>query len=430
MTSIISKKITPISVQPPTNTTSMIGSAVSSALHKVVSFLKTSQPMRVFPSDSEIHSVQKTINHTNKIFIDDDYYNNTDDCSTACISNVSSFTSTESAEEYFDVKYTEFDIEQFEIISQLGSGSYGTVYFAERSVDKKKYALKKIPKHEINAESMEHIMNEKKILESMDSPFVLRLFGTCQTKDDLFFITEAIERGDLYSAIYNYKKLSHAACVFYSACIILALDYIHAKGIVFRDLKPENIMIDSIGYPRIIDFGLAKQLPVCDLGGYEKTHTMCGTPEYLAPELIFSEGYDHLIDLWSLGVVMYEMIARRTPFVGYNNSDITQLFINISQSRKNGIVLSQKIDKMTDGTAHARDIITQLLDGVPSRRLGKHKATVSLLQNNYFSTVCSNSLITRTFTAPCLQPEYYGEDPDPNSSSKPYSGNQNIFVNF
>uniref|UniRef100_A0A6C0H1A1 Protein kinase domain-containing protein n=1 Tax=viral metagenome TaxID=1070528 RepID=A0A6C0H1A1_9ZZZZ len=278
---------------------------------------------------------------------------------------------------------------------------------------------------------MEQIMNEKKILESIDSPFVLRLFGTCQTRDDLFFITEAIEHGDLYSAIYIYKRLSHITCVFYSACIILGLEYIHNKGIVFRDLKPENIMIDSFGYPRIIDFGLAKQLPLCKSGGYEKTHTMCGTPEYLAPELIFTEGYNHLIDLWSLGVIMYEMIARRTPFVGLNNSDITQLFINITLSRKNGISLSQKIDKMTDGTTNARGIITQLLDGLPSNRLGKKKTTIGLIEHRYFSIVCADELITRTFTAPCMQPEYYGEDlTDAFANQKQYTGNQDIFEGF
>ena len=161
---------------------------------------------------------------------------------------------------------------------------------------------------------MEQIILEKSLLMQLDSPFILRFYGPSQTNNELYFVTELLEHGDLFHAIYNEHNLTHEACVFYTASIILGIDYIHSKNIVYRDLKPENIMIGSNGYPKIIDFGLGRQLPYTKIENgkmrsYSQCYTLCGTPEYFSPELILENGYDYSVDVWAMGVLLYEMIG-------------------------------------------------------------------------------------------------------------------------
>lgn len=283
-------------------------------------------------------------------------------------------------------------------------------------------------------------MMEKNLLMEMIDPFILRLFGTCQTNNELYFVTEALEHGDLFTAIYDGERLPHEACVFYGAGVILGLDFIHSKNIVYRDLKPENIMIAPNGYPKIIDFGLAKKVPYIKTENgvervYTKCYTLCGTPEYVAPELILSKPYNGFVDIWALGVLLYEMIFRVTPFSEpvKNGDYVTKIFTNVVLSKKNGIILSTKIDKKTDGTSNARNLITQLLNGEPDERLGKSKRPESLLNHPYFlsTAINKNELYKQTIPAPIVQPQYVGRDIEPDMDIvEEYTGDQVIFKNF
>lgn len=142
------------------------------------------------------------------------------------------------------------------------------------------------------------------------------------------------------------RGLPYEVVRFYAAIIVMALAHIHNKGIVFRDLKPENVMSDSKGYARIIDFGFAKSVPYMKtdpVTGAQKlmakTYTLCGTPEYLPPEFIFNFGHDQSADLWSLGVLIYEMMMGATPFSPAQPNDVTQLFTNIALVQKRGTPL-------------------------------------------------------------------------------------------
>jgi len=381
-----------------------------------------------------------------QLFVDNEGVN--DDYSTVCLTNVSSLCSTDSMENDALKKSMLFDPDKFNIISILGSGTYGNVFLAtyengsKEYKDRKRYAVKKLSKNNIDKNNIKQIMDEKNILLEMDNPFILRLYGTCQTDNELCLITELVECGELFTAIYEDEKLSHESCVFYSACIILALDHIHSKGVIFRDLKPENIMIDSLGYPRIVDFGLTKHLPyleICDDGTIrKKTHcmTICGTPEYFAPEIIFNDGYNQMVDVWAVGVIMYEMIVCKHPFSQSNLNDMTQLFTNIAQVKKNGILLSKTVDKKADGLPNARNLITQLLSGDPKKRLGNERELKNLLKHPYFSSlsVDENAIYNRTFKPPCLQYKCIGDPLIDNYvaslTEEQYTGDQSIFENF
>lgn len=386
---------------------------------------------KVTPVLSEIYDMEKKFSESKSPFLDEDEVS-----TVALSSNPSSFSSNESAEEYFSTKESPFIPEEFNDISILGSGSFGIVILSEYK--NKTYAIKKLLKRKINADSMSQIMMEKQLLMQMNDPFIIKFCGTFQTHNELCFVTEAIECGDLYNAIYYGEKITHDACVFYTAGIILGLDFIHSKNIAFRDLKPENVMIGENGYPKIIDFGLAKQLPYSKMDefgmvrNYSKCHSLCGTPEYLAPEIILGKGYDKYVDIWSLGVMMYEMIFKRTPFVEDKKCDdhISKTFTNIILAGKNGILISNKIDKKTDGTDAARNLITQLLNGNIQERVGGH--TAILLDHAYFKSrsININDLYEQIIPAPILQPQYMGSDLDTLKDVEEYNGDQTLFDDF
>jgi len=394
--------------------------------------LTLTSPNRVLPVKEELYEMECKLNKNQTEFTDNE------DCSTVALSsNPSSFSSNESAEEYYSNKEYSFEPNKFKYISVLGSGSFGTVLLAQ--YESREYAIKKLPKNRITTEEFEQIMVEKKILMEMDNPFVLGLCGTFQTNNELCFVTEALEHGELWHAIHDGNKLTHEECVFYGACIVLGLDFIHSKNIVYRDLKPENIMIASNGCPKIIDFGLAKQLPYLKRGddgfirSYTKCYTLCGTPEYVAPEIILRNGYDGAIDVWALGVMLYEMIFRRTPFVdGKNEKDITVILTNIVLCGKNGIAISKKIDQRTDGTPNARNLITQLLNGDKIERLGKNNTINSLLNHPYFLSTNINfdDLYNQTIPAPIIQPLLIGRDIETLKDVEEYTGDQDIFKDF
>jgi CRP-like cAMP-binding protein len=188
-----------------------------------------------------------------------------------------------------------FDSTKFKSKCILGSGSFGVVTLAEYRADKNQapvnYALKSLSKLAvIETGQLRHVMDERKILSIMESPFILKLYGTYQTPHQLVMVTEPLNCGDLWSVIYETPPycdncgIPYSLAAFYTAALVIGLSHIHEKGVVFRDLKPENIMMDDKGYLRIIDFGFSKKVPYTktDANGevkvYAKTYTLCGTP--------------------------------------------------------------------------------------------------------------------------------------------------------
>lgn len=339
----------------------------------------------------------------------------------------------------------QFDGEKMVLEGFLGQGGYGTVMRGKYENESVDYAVKFLAKKTIVAKKQEHhVMNEKNLLASFCSPFILHLYGTYQTPTALVLVTENVDRGDLWSCMYENETypeedggLPCDLIQFYFATVVIAVAYIHARKVAFRDLKPENIMLDSSGYIRLIDFGFAKKIPfgATDKNGKKviqhKSNTMCGTPEYLAPEFIFCEGNDHGADLWALGVLLHEMLIHTTPFVVDDCEDIQKMFTRIATVKKTPVALNLEIDEKCSGSPHARDLIFKLLKGDPRERLGyANHNTRSLFKTPYFlEGIDKGAIESQNYVPHYIPPRaLVGREKLPEFDS--FDGDDNIFKQF
>jgi serum/glucocorticoid-regulated kinase 2 len=211
-----------------------------------------------------------------------------------------------------DIK--EVKLEDFQILKVLGRGSFGKVCLVEYTPSKEIYAMKSLKKDVlIDQDQIENTLLEKKILESLEHPFLVGLVFCFQTEERLYFIMPFLRGGELFQHLRKFRIFDEEKVRFYSSQIGLALDHLHTYGIIYRDLKPENILMDDEGYLQLADFGMAKHLK-----GEEKAMSFCGTPEYLAPEIITGEGHNKSADWWSFGILIYEMLCGIPPFYNEN----------------------------------------------------------------------------------------------------------------
>lgn len=200
----------------------------------------------------------------------------------------------------------------------LGKGSFGVVRLVEHKRTGARYALKRINK--TGGVLPPELLYECEMLAELDHPLMVYLVNTMETPKNVYMLTELLNGGDLFGAL---KKLGWALPAeqarFYAGCMAICLEALHSRGIVYRDLKPQNIMLDSQGYPKLIDFGTAKRLKGC------RTFTAIGTPYYIAPEILEGKGYGTEVDMWSFGVVVYEMVCGRYPF-GDGVNDVNRVY--------------------------------------------------------------------------------------------------------
>ena len=201
-------------------------------------------------------------------------------------------------------------LHDFAIDRTLGTGSFGRVLLVQEKGSSEYRACKIISKDRvIKTRQVEHTTNEKNILYAISFPFIVKLFDYFQDTKSLYFVLEFVNGGEMFTHIQKQKKhrFDEDQTRFFAAETVLAFEYLHNLDIVFRDLKPENMLIDYRGHIRVTDFGFAKRVD-------DKTWTMCGTPEYLAPEIIVNKGYSHAVDWWAVGVLTYEMRCGHSPF--------------------------------------------------------------------------------------------------------------------
>jgi len=235
----------------------------------------------------------------------------------------------------------------------LGIGTFGRVKLVTHNEET--YALKCMRKGQIVAlKQVEHVMNEKTLLEMCDHPFLLKLMATYQDEDEIYMLLELALGGELFSVLREQHRFEEPQARFYAACVQSAFAYMHDKKIVYRDLKPENLLFDSLGYIKVVDFGFAKMVP-------DRTWTLCGTPEYLAPEIITNKGHGLAVDWWAFGILIFEMLVGEPPFCADDPMEIYQK------------ILRNKIYWPSTMSRYAKDLITRLLLSVPAQRLGSLK---------------------------------------------------------
>jgi len=210
------------------------------------------------------------------------------------------------------VAASELQLQDLRWVATLGVGGFGRVELV--TYGGRSFALKKIKKSEVeDAKQQQHILHEKAIMSTCSSPFIVQLYNTFQDTRFLYMLMEPCLGGELWTLLRNNKRFDDRTASFYVACVILALEYLHSLGIIYRDLKPENLLLDSSGYVKLTDFGFAKQI---DLGAGERAWTFCGTPEYVAPEVITNKSHDTRADIWSLGILVFELLTGTPPFNG------------------------------------------------------------------------------------------------------------------
>ncbi|EGR30060.1 protein kinase domain protein [Ichthyophthirius multifiliis] len=212
----------------------------------------------------------------------------------------------------------------------IGKGSFGEVYLVEKSDQGKLYAMKVLHKSKINKQNLgQYAMSERNILSYIKHPFIVHLYFAFQTQDKLFLILQYCPGGDLGELLKKEKKFCEEKTKFYLSEIILALEFLHQKDIIFRDLKPDNIVLDYEGHVMITDFGLSKEGIIDQCIGAK---SFCGSYAYLAPEMLKQTGHGKAVDWYLLGVLMYELLIGEPPFYT-SNKDI--LLKNIEGGKLN-----------------------------------------------------------------------------------------------
>ncbi|EQC32872.1 AGC protein kinase [Saprolegnia diclina VS20] len=269
------------------------------------------------------------------------------------------------------VQPKKYALADFEKIQTIGTGTFGRVLMVKHKTTGKTFALKCMLKVNIvETHQQRNVLHEKSIINECEHPFVLKLYETFTDADQLYMLLELVQGGELWSLLYekayNVPKgvcgaFDLPSARFYIANVVEVFRYLQTLGVAYRDLKPENLMIDDKGYLKMVDFGFAKHIPfykgsqLC-----ERSFTLCGTPEYLAPELVLNKGHGKSVDYWALGCLIYELIAGRTPFQHQEQQKIFEKIIHAKASLK----FHPKFDPL------AQDLVTKLLEPNPGLRLG------------------------------------------------------------
>lgn len=290
----------------------------------------------------------------------------------------------------FDVmKYT---LEDLDFICTIGTGRFSRVMLvrSKECPNKKPMALKLLKKHSlIKEKQVEYALAEKQVLGLSSHPFITKLLGTFQDQRYLYFVLEYACGGELFTRMKNMGTFSASFSQFYAAEIILALEYLHSKNVVYRDLKPENILLDKFGHIKLADFGFAKEVR-------DKCYSICGTSEYLAPEIILNKGHGMEVDWWALGVLVYEMLTGNFPFTGSSPQAVYQK------------ILMGRIHFPANFEPAAISFISGLLEQNPSKRIGFKDGYNNAKSHEWLSSIDFCLLISKETCAPWV-PEVESE---------------------
>jgi tRNA A-37 threonylcarbamoyl transferase component Bud32 len=279
-------------------------------------------------------------------------------------------------------------LNDFKLLKVLGRGTFGKVCLAQYKATKKYYAMKIMKKNIIlEHNQVTHTLLEKNILQNLNYQFLVGMDFCFQTQERIYFAMNFIRGGELFSHLYKCKYFPEEKAKFYSAIVGLALEYLHTHGIVYRDIKPDNILIDEDGYLKLADFGMSKMLK-----DQEKAFSLCGTPEYFAPEIITREGHNKSADWWSYGILLYEMLYGIPPFYSKNTEKMFELIT------KAKLKFPQKIEVSDD----AKDLIKKLLVKNQDLRLGCEGGFEEIKKHSFFKGFDFKALEEKKLEAPFI----------------------------
>ena len=298
-------------------------------------------------------------------------------------------------------------IKDFEKLNTVGLGSYGRVCLCKKKKSGKVYVMKILKKNDIiKQKQVDHVYSEYTILSKLKHPFIVQLIGVnFEDPKYIYFILEYIHGGELFTLLRSNVTFPVPQTKFYIAHIITVFEYLHSKNIVYRDLKPENILINKNGYLKLTDFGFAKQLD----SEKAKTYTLCGTPEYLAPEIILNKGHGKAVDWWTLGILLFEMLVGIDPF---SDDEPMKTYQKILKGKIN---FPKEIDK------DAKSLIKHLLTQDTSKRFGCLKSGVKdILNHRFFEGFDWKNFVYLSMPAPFL-PNVKSDDDTSNFEKYPES---------
>ncbi|XP_068628012.1 cAMP-dependent protein kinase catalytic subunit alpha-like [Battus philenor] len=288
---------------------------------------------------------------------------------------------------YYDPPHKRGNFDNYDIIEAIGSGAYGEVYLVRNKNTLTCKAMKVVEKSMgVKESNAKQLIAEKRILQSIKFPFIITLDEAFKDNVYLYFIFPIMVGGEMFAILHEVGSFSDSLAKFYASQVTLALEYLHYCNVVHRDIKPENILVDANGYLKLCDFGISKVLE-------KKTYTLCGTPEYLAPEVIISKGYSFPVDWWALGILIYEMLSGNTPFYDSRTEKI--------------------YDKILEGhykfprciNSDCRKLIKSLLQLDPLKRMGCLKnGAYDIKIHSWFLGVSWHSILQQTIQPPFIPP--------------------------
>ncbi|CAD8173792.1 unnamed protein product [Paramecium octaurelia] len=278
-------------------------------------------------------------------------------------------------------------LKDFIFLKNIGVGGFSLVYLVRKKDTGKFYALKLIDKEFIIAKKKQQIvLNERNIMTLLNSPFLLHLSYAFESRQFVVFVLEFCQGGELFYQLKQIKRMSEEQACFYIAEICLGLHEIHSMNILYRDIKPENILMDIEGHVRIADFGLSKP----EISRDEKAYSFCGSPEYMAPEMLLKQGHSQTVDFYCLGALLYELLTGLPPYYSTDTNQIYQDILYSKLSFPNDINLSKDV----------KSLLTQLLDKNPSQRLGASGGIQEILQHSFFAQIDFKLLMLKKIKPP------------------------------
>lgn len=279
------------------------------------------------------------------------------------------------------ISYTDF-----EPLKLLGTGSLGRVLLVRFLSNNNLYAMKILSKSQIKLKKQEeHTKTERDLMVKFNNSFVVNIKFAFQDDSKLYIVSEFLQGGDMFYHLHNSSfDFTESTIKFYIIEIILGIEFLHNNNVIYRDLKPENILMDCEGHIKISDFGLAKILS----NSREKAYTLCGTLQYLAPEILKNKGYDKSVDWWSLGIIFYQMLMGKMPY-------------SIKGNKINPEIFETKLKFNDDINPLAINLINQLLNPNPKKRIGYGDLDAKKIkEHNYFADVDWNKYLNKEIEPP------------------------------